>query len=223
LRKIYWIILLCFIARFVHAQNSVKGNREVYFGNKAYEKGDWKTAVSEYQKGLNINPKNDAARINLALAQTKLSEAEKAIQNFDEAINNNKNNPALNAALNYNKGVAMAKAKKYQEAINAFENSLRINPDNQQARENLQKAINELKQQQQNQQNKQNQNKQQQKQNNKQQQQQNKQQQRQNQNQMSKEQAEQMLQSLREQEKEIQRKLNQQKTGGEIPQSDKDW
>jgi tetratricopeptide (TPR) repeat protein len=150
MKNFYWIILLCFVVHFADAQNSVKGNREVYFGNKAYEKGDWKTAMSEYQKGLNLNPKNDAARINLALAQSKLLEAEKATQNFDEVINNDKNNTALNAILNYDKGVTAAKAKKYPEAIDAFKNSLRTNPDNQQARENLQKAINELKQQQQN-------------------------------------------------------------------------
>lgn len=224
-KQIIFLLTGCLFSSIVFSQNSVKGNKQVSEGNEAYDKGDLKSAAAFYQKGLDINPKNEAAQINLALAQAKLLESEKSVQNFDDVLKNNKNNPTLNAMLNYDKGVALSKAKKYQEAIKAFKNALRIHPEDQNTRENLQKAINELKQQQQQQQKKQNQKKQQQqKQNDKQQdkQQQQKEQQQQ-QNQMSKKQAEQLLKALREQEKETQKKLNEQKASGGIPNNGKDW
>jgi tetratricopeptide (TPR) repeat protein len=228
-KHIHFLIAGCLLCSVAFAQNNVKGNKEVSEGNKAYDKGDMKSAAAFYQKGLEINPGNEAARINLALAQGKLLEADKSVKNFDVALKNSKNNPTLNAMLNYDKGVSLSKAKKYEDAIRSFENSLRINPEDQNTRENLQKAINELKKQQQKQQNKQNKDNkqnQQQKQDNKQQQQKpDQQKQQQQQNQMSKQQAEQLLKALREQEKETQKKLDEQKAGasGGTPKDGKDW
>ncbi|MDE1192273.1 MAG: tetratricopeptide repeat protein [Arachidicoccus sp.] len=226
--KYLLIISLILLSSHTHAQSestSPKGNKEVFAGNKAYDKGDMKTASALYQKALAINPKNDAARINLAIAQGKLLEADKSVSNFDAALNNKKNTPDLNAKLNYDKGVSLSKAKKYEDAVKAYENSLRINPGDKDARENLQKALNELKKQQDNQK-QQNQNKQNQQQPKDKQQQQNKEQQnkeQQQQNQMSKQQAEQLLKALREQEKDTQKKLNEQKASGGIPKNGKDW
>lgn len=225
---IYFLMAGCLFCGVAFAQNNVKGNKEVSEGNKAYDKGDMKSAAALYQKGLTMNPNNEAARINLALAQGKLLEADKSVKNFDVALKNSKNSPTLNATLNYDKGVSLSKAKKYEDAVKSFENALRINPEDQNTRENLQKAINELKQQQQKQ-NKQNQDKQnqrQKKQDDKQQQQQQEQQkQQQQQQQMSKNQAEQLLKALRDQEKETQKKLDEQKAGasGGTPKNGKDW
>lgn len=201
-----------------------KGNKEVYFGNKAFVKGDYKAAVAEYQKGLKIAPGNTTARINLAIAQSKLAETGKSVANFDEAIKDTKNDQ-LKAELNYDKGVAFAKDKKYEDAVKSFENTLRVTPEDSDARENLQKALNELKKQQQKQQPKDNKDKDKKQQppppkkkNQQQQQKENQQQQQQ----MNKEQAEKLLQALRNQEKETQQKL-QQKAGGQLPVNGKDW
>ncbi|ANI88944.1 hypothetical protein A9P82_06325 [Arachidicoccus ginsenosidimutans] len=230
MKKYLFIFAACFAAFTVNAQNNVKGNKEVFLGNKAYDKGDLKTAQSEYQKALKLSPNNWSALANLGIVQSKLKNADGAVKSFDNALTNNKD-VQLKATLNYDKGTTLAKAKKYEDAIKAFKNSLRINPEDQQARENLQKAINELKQQNQKNQNQnkdQNKNKnQQQKQNDKQQQKQDKnkqqQKQQQQQNQMSKEQAEQLLKALRQQEKETQQKLDRQKAGGGVPKNGKDW
>lgn len=206
-----------------------KGNKEVYFGNKAYQKGDLKTAIVEYQKALEIAPTNQTAKINLAIAQSKLSKTDASIKNFDQALQSSTNSQK-NAMINYDKGTTAAKAKQYQEAIDAFKKSLMVNPEDNEARENLQKAINELKQQQQKN-NKDKNNKQDQKDKKQQQKQKDKDQQpkdQPNQNkqnsqpQMSKADAEKLLNALRSQEKETQKKL-QQKAGGGIPQNGKDW
>ncbi|MGF7231434.1 tetratricopeptide repeat protein [Arachidicoccus sp.] len=218
--KNFYILAVClFYSLSALAQ---KGNKEVYYGNKAFEKGDYKTAISEYQKGLKIAPGNTTARINLAIAQSKLAQTDKSLANFDEAIKNSKSDQ-LKAELNYDKGVTFARSKKYEDAVKSFENTLRVTPEDQDARENLQKALNELKKQQQKQQPKDNKDK------NKNQpppppkkkNQQEKQQQQQ-QEKMNKEQAEKLLQALRDQEKETQKKL-QQKAGGQVTNNGKDW
>ena len=45
----------------------------------------------------------------------------------------------------YNKGVVLSRSKKLEESIEAYKNALRQNPDDKEARENLQKALLELK------------------------------------------------------------------------------
>lgn len=223
MKKFLVFIIGLFSGLTVFAQ---KGNKEVYFGNKAFEKGDYKTAIAEYQKGLKIAPGNTTARINLAIAQSKLAQTAQSVANFDEAIKANKNDQ-LKAELNYDKGVALAKDKKYEEAVKSFENTLRTTPEDNDARENLQKALNELKKQQQKQQPKDNKDKDKKqpppppKKKDQQQQQKEKQQQQQQQK-MNKEQAEKLLQALRNQEKETQQRL-QQKAGGQVPVNGKDW
>jgi len=220
------LIGLCLLTGFsAFAQN--KGNRDVYFGNKAYKAGDLKTAVSKYEAALKVDPANNVARINLAIAQSKLKATDQSVKNFDEAIKANKNNQAMDARLNYDKGVTLAKNKKYQEAVDAFKKTLLNTPEDNNARENLQKALNELKKQQQQkkqQQNKNKDNKQDQK--NKQDQQkkkdqQQKQQQQNQQQKMTKEQADKLLQALRDQEKETRKKL--QKKNGTPPPNGEDW
>ena len=45
----------------------------------------------------------------------------------------------------YNEGVVLGKQQKLEESIETYKNALRQNPDNTEARENLQKALLELK------------------------------------------------------------------------------
>lgn len=216
------LIGLCLLTGFTALAQ--KGDRDVYFGNKAYKAGDLKTAVTKYEAALKLNPANNAARINLAIAQSKLKATDASVQNFDKALQSNKSNAGMEARLNYDKGVTLAKNKKYQEAVDAFKKALLTTPEDNNARENLQKALNELKKQQQQKQPKQNQQKQKRQQQQKQQDQQKQQKQQQQQNaqqKMSKEQADKLLQALRNQEKDTRQKL--QKKNGVPPNNGEDW
>ena len=221
------ILLIATLFTCMTAFAQKKGDRDVYFGNKAYKAGDLKTAVSKYEEALKLNPANNIARINLAIAQSKLKAADASVKNFDQALKANKNNAAMEARLNYDKGVTLAKNKKYQEAVDAFKKTLLTTPDDSNARENLQKALNELKKQQQKKQPKDQNKKQDQKnkedqQKKQDQQKQQKKEQPQNQQQkMTKQQADKLLQALRNQEKETRKKL--QKKNGAPPANSEDW
>ena len=119
----------------------------------------------------------------------------------------------LRSKAYYNKGVVLSKQKKLEESIEAYKNALRQNPDDKEARENLQKALLELKK-------KNPPKKKEEKENKKKQEQQ--QQQKQQQSKMSQKEAEQRLKLLEQKEKEVQQRLQKEKSktgGGQA----KDW
>jgi len=148
--------------------------------------------------------------------------------------------PIASADALYNAGNTLFKQDKIEESIEAYKETLRLNPKDHDARYNLQLAKEKLKQQQQNQQqnpqqqNRDQQNKDQQQKNqneNKQQeqqpqnQQQDSQQQQQprqaEQNKIPKEQADRILEALRNNEKEIQKQIR--KREGTKIRTEKDW
>jgi Ca-activated chloride channel family protein len=182
-------------------------NNYIQKGNDAYHKGDFTAAIENYKNALRKEPENNTARFNLANALQKQNEIEESKKNYDEVIEK-AGNTSIKAESQYNKALAYIKEKDLQNAVDAFKESLKQNPSDDDARENLQKALDELKKRQQ-------QNPQQ----NKHQQQQNPQKQKKPPP-LNKEMMEQKFNELRNQEKQLQKKL-QAKTGGGQPE--KDW
>jgi hypothetical protein len=123
----------------------------------------------------------------------------------------------------YNKGVAMIKQKKLQESIDAWKSALKLDASDVDARENLEKALMELKKQQQQQQQQQQQKKDQQK-NKKEEKkdQQQEQEPRPQPSRLNKQQVEQLLKALQQKENDLQNKLNQNKIKAPN-QPEKDW
>ena len=75
---------------------------------------------------------------------TATTGGEPKISKISEATSDND----FKAKAFYNKGLTMIKYQKLPEAIEAFKQSLILNPEDNDTRENLQKAIEELKRQQ---------------------------------------------------------------------------
>ena len=63
-----------------------RGGSSVRQGVRAAEQGDWGSAVTSWQSALRVNPENDAALFNLALAAVSESDFEKAEELALEAI-----------------------------------------------------------------------------------------------------------------------------------------
>jgi Ca-activated chloride channel family protein len=89
---------------------------------------------------LSKDPSNTAARFNLANTQYRLTKPAEAIKSFDELAANSKK-AADKARAWYNKGAILSSQKRLEESIEAYKNALRQNPDDKEARENLQKAL----------------------------------------------------------------------------------
>lgn len=196
-------------------------------GNKSYKENNFDAAENAYRDALKNSDTNVTASYNLGNVLYRKDNTEEAVKSFDNAIANAKNNVVKQEAF-YNKGVALQKAKKLPECITAYKNALILNPNDEDARQNLQRALKEQQQQKQQQQQNKNQNKNQNKDQNK-NQNQNKQDQKKNNepqpqpSKLSKQDAEEKLKSLLQNEKELQDKLHKIK-GAPVPNSpEKDW
>ena len=131
------------------AQNT---NTLIKNGNDAYNKKEFDAAVENYKKVAEKDPENEKALYNLGNALYKKGAPEEALPLYDAAIKSSKLNINKEEAW-YNKGVVFQNTKKLPDCINAYKNALRLNPKDEDARFNLQKAL--VKQQQQEQKEKQ--------------------------------------------------------------------
>ena len=118
-------------------------NSAIYNGNKAYQKGAFKDAETNYRKAFETQKSNEAA-YNLGNAlyeQKSFPEAEKAYEHSSK----NSRKSDLRANSWYNKGNTHLSEKKYTEAIESYKQALRENPSLNNARYNLAYAQTMLK------------------------------------------------------------------------------
>ena len=221
--KKFYILSLLLVASAVQVFAQQKTDRDyLRSGNKLYNDSLFIKAEVDYRKALEINPKSTDAMFNLANALLMQQKAKEAMEQYESVSKIEKDKNKL-AQIYHNMGVMLQSAKQLPQCIEAYKESLRNNPKDDETRYNLALAQKQLKDQQQNQQNqdqqqqqqqkqeeeKQDQNKDQQEQDQKDQQQQNQQQQ-QNKNEMSKENAQQLLNAVMQDEKNVQDKVKKQ-------------
>ena len=214
--KIKNAVAVLFFMMISNVSFSQKTNSAILKGNKAYQENKFDEAEKEYRNALKKSEKNVTANYNLGNVLYRQEKTEEAVKAYDNAIQNTEDNVLKQKAF-YNKGVAYQKEKKLPECILAYKNALILNPNDEDARQNLQRALKQ-QQQQQNQENKKDK-----KQNN----QSNKDQQKAPEpkpkpSKISKQDAEEKLKSLMENEKALQDKLHKVK----VPSPDnpeKDW
>ncbi len=209
------------------AQSERKYIRE---GNSSFENKKYSDAEVAYKKSLGKNQKSYEGNFNLGDAYYKQGKYDEAAKQFD-MLRAEKKDKSSDAAALHNLGNTLLKSQKYQESIEAYKQSLKMKPEDEDTRYNLAYAQAMLKQQQQQQQQQQNQDKNkkdkkdQQKQNQEQQQkekqEQQKQQQQQQKKEISKEDAERILQALNNDEKDRHKKKAK-VASGRI-KVDKDW
>ncbi len=196
-----------------------KANNLIRKGNDAYNKQQFDQAATDYQNALAKEPSSDVGQYNLGNALYKGKKLDEAASAYDKASKASVDK-AFQQKAYYNEGVALQQQQKLPEAIEAYKKALKLNPSDQDARFNLQKALEQQRQQQQ---------QQQQKQpppppKNKQKQQNQKQQQQpppQPQNKLNRQQAEQLLNAMEQREKELHDKME--KAHSTPQQPDKDW
>ena len=128
----------------VAAQNE---NVLIKKGNEAYEKQDYSNAISSYKQVITKAPANSTAQFNLGNALYKTKKADEAVQAYDNALLNTGSKEDRSRSY-YNKGVVLQNNKKLPECIDAYKNALKLNPEDEDARQNLQKALQQQKQEQ---------------------------------------------------------------------------
>jgi len=207
-------------------------------GNREYEKEKYSESEISYRRAIDKNKSSSDAVFNSGDALYRQKKFEDAGKQFIESHRMNEDKDKKSTSL-YNLGNSLLMADKLTESIDAYKNSLKLNPGNMEAKYNLAYAQDLLKkqeqQQQQQQQNKDNQdqNKDQEKQEDKnkdqdqQQQDQQKQdenrQQQQQQQEMSKEDAERLLNAIANDEKNVQEKVKLAKAAKARVKTLKNW
>ena len=184
-------------------------------GNRAFRMGDYANAEVAYRKAVEKNPRNPQAVYNLGNALFAQKKDSAAVQQYEQAAKL-ETNPKRRAKSYHNIGVVCQSHKMFGEAIEAYKEALRLTPNDDETRYNL-----ELCKRQQKRQNDKDKNKQQHKQDKKdknkdnkdnkdkqqdKQQKQDKQKQ-ENKDKMSKENAEQLLNAAMQQEKNTQERM----------------
>ncbi len=113
-------------------------------GNIAYAKESYDIAKIQYQGALAEDPGNAKTIFNLGNAYYKSGQKDSALQQFDLAAKQFKDAENKGKSL-YNKGVVLQNDKKLPECIEAYKQALRLNQNDEDARHNLQKALQQQK------------------------------------------------------------------------------
>ncbi len=230
-KKYIGMVLLLLAAVSVSAQ---KAERDfIRKGNRLFKDSVYVDAEVNYRKALDVNPKSTVSMYNLGNTLAEQNKLEEAMEQYVGATKVEKDKDNL-AQIYHNMGVIFQSQKDYAKAVEAYKESLRNNPKDDETRYNLALAQKLLKDQQQNQQNQdknQDQNKQDQQQDKKDQNKQDQQQKQDQQpqqpekkdNEMSKENAEQLLNSVMQDEKDVQDKVKKQQQVIQGRRLEKDW
>jgi Ca-activated chloride channel homolog len=208
--------------------NAQSTDAQVRSGNRYYKKNQMDRSLQQYESAVRQSPDDPTANYNLGNARYRKNDFDLAARSYDAAITHSQDKTMQEKGY-YNEGVAMIKQKKLMESIDAWKKALRLNAGDSAARDNLEKALMELKRQQQQQKNQNNQQKDQKDQKDKKDQKkdQDKQQQQEQQQQpqpsrLNKQQVEQLLKALEQKERDLQNKMQQNKVRSPN-QPDKDW
>lgn len=202
-----FVMVLC--VTNVYAQSDRQFIRS---GNKLYRSQNYAKAEAEYRKAIAQNGQNPQALYNLGCALMMQQKDSAAIVQYENA-GKLESSKSRKAKIFHNIGVICQNHQMYGEAIEAYKESLRNNPDDNETRYNLALCKRQQKNQKQNggeQKKKDDQNgKDKQKKDDQQQKQQDQQQQQKNKpkDRMSKENAEQLLNAATQQEKATQQRM----------------
>ena len=210
--RIIITFLVLLFASTIQAQNERKDIRK---GNKAFRQQNYVQAEVDYRKAIAKNGRNPQAIYNLGCAFMAQQKDSSAVVQFENA-SKIETNPKRKAMAFHNIGVICQKKQLFSEAIEAYKESLRNNPSDNETRYNLELCKRQLK-------NKDNKNKEQQKKDQKDDKDKQQNNQQQPKEQMSKDNAEQLLNAAMQKEKETQDRLKKAMRQSSTRKLERNW
>ncbi|MFD3166065.1 tetratricopeptide repeat protein [Herpetosiphon sp. NSE202] len=123
-------------------------------GNALYEQGVYGQALNQYKEAALMAPDRPEPHVNLGNTRYQMGDYLGAVEAPNAALQTA--DPATQAIIYYNQGNAHFRLEELDEAIDAYKKTLRINPDDLDAKYNLELAQKIQEQQQQQQQQAQN-------------------------------------------------------------------
>jgi tetratricopeptide (TPR) repeat protein len=159
-RKIeFTIVTLLVCSCFVTAQKAERQN--VRDGNKLYKKDNFTDAEIAYRKSIDVNPRSTEGIYNLGNSLFKQEKFPEAMEQYqlivgqgERMLRDDPDNVERLAHVFHNMGNIGMRNQEYQKSIEAYKQSLRLNPSDDETRYNLalaQKLLQDQQQQQQDQ------------------------------------------------------------------------
>jgi tetratricopeptide (TPR) repeat protein len=138
MRKYIRILLIFFISVIYCANEaSAQNDRQlIRQGNRLYHQEKYDKAEVEYRKAVSKNPQNSQAFYNLGCALMMQQKDSAAIVQYQNA-GKMETNKIRKAKVYHNIGVVCQKHQMFGDAIKAYEESLRNNPNDNETRYNL--------------------------------------------------------------------------------------
>ncbi|MCB0643486.1 MAG: tetratricopeptide repeat protein, partial [Phaeodactylibacter sp.] len=143
----FLLIASFFQVQFASAQSAHQYLRE---GDAQFEKGALPAAEESYRKAQAETPSAEGA-YNLGNSIYLQERYDEAVQQYESAARTAED-PAARSYAYHNLGNAHYQNQQYDQAVEAYKNALRINPKDEETRENLLRALTKYRQQQQQQQ-----------------------------------------------------------------------
>jgi Tetratricopeptide repeat. len=121
-------------ASFTFAQKAERKN--VREGNKLYKKEKYTESEISYRKSLEVNPRSIEGTYNLGNSLYKQGKFPEAAEQY-QLIAAQEKDPVKLAQVFHNLGNISMKNKQYDKSVQAYRQSLRLNPKDDETRYNL--------------------------------------------------------------------------------------
>jgi len=136
MKKIIIIFFINFIfAKYTFSGIASKNNK----GNKLFEKEKYTEALKKYTDAQLNAPESPIIRYNVANTYYKLAEYDKALDEFNKALANTTDN-SLKEKIYYNMGNTYFRMQDYVKAIENYKRALEIDPNDEDAKYNIEIA-----------------------------------------------------------------------------------
>jgi Ca-activated chloride channel family protein len=130
------IVLIIFQLVFTLPQVLNAADRsKIKDGVKAFQKEQWDESLNKFQDALVDDPTNPLLHFNVGDVNYKKKNYEEALKSFEKTLNTN--DVSLQQQAYYNMGNSYYQMNKYQEAIDYYKEALELNPNDLDAKYNL--------------------------------------------------------------------------------------
>lgn len=119
------------------------GRKQLLEGNKLYQEQKYDEANNKYRDALVDNPDNPIIHFNIGNAQYKKKKYEEALKDYEKSLSIDE--VLTQSKSYYNIGNTLYRAGKLPEAILAYTQALKLNPDDEDAKYNLEYVRAKLK------------------------------------------------------------------------------
>ena len=117
-------------------------------GVRAYQDGDYSEAEVHFRKAGDMNQESFEAEFNTGAALYGQEKYEETVKQYETLVDQTEDLESM-AHIYHNMGNSLLEAQKYKESIEAYKNSLKLNPGDQDTKYNLAYAKQKLQEQQQ--------------------------------------------------------------------------